>query len=143
VSEAIELVRGSIESHQVQIEIMPDLPVIFGDRARLIEVVQNLLDNACKFMGEQPHPWIKVGTRGNTQDDKSILFIQDNGIGILPQFHDRVFGLFNKLDPQSEGTGIGLALVKRIIEIHEGKIWIESEGSGKGTIISFTLPRPG
>jgi signal transduction histidine kinase len=86
---------------------MPDLPVVYGDRVRLAEVVQNLLDNACKFMGEQPHPRIKVGATGTDQDGKPILFIQDNGVGIGPQFHDRVFELFNKLDPRSEGSGIG------------------------------------
>ena len=93
-------------------------------------------------MGEQPHPLIQVGFRGIDSDGKPILFIQDNGTGIDPQFHDRVFGLFNKLDPQSEGTGIGLALVKRIIEVHQGKIWIESQGSGSGTTFYFTLPIP-
>jgi PAS domain S-box-containing protein len=142
VHEAIELVSGSIEAHNVQIEIMSSLPVVYGDRVRLAEVVQNLLDNACKFMGEQPHPWIKVGARGTDQDGKPILYVQDNGTGIDPQFHDRIFGLFNKLDPQSEGTGIGLALVKRIIEVHQGKIWIESQGSGSGTTFYFTLPVP-
>jgi PAS domain S-box-containing protein len=142
VHEAVELVRGSIEAHKVQVEIMPGLPVVYGDRVRLAEVVQNLLDNACKFMGEQPHPMIKVGATGTDQDGKPILFVQDNGTGIDPQFHDRVFGLFNKLDPHSEGTGIGLALVKRIIEVHQGKIWIESQGSGSGTTFYFTLPVP-
>jgi PAS domain S-box-containing protein len=142
VNEAVELVRGRLEAHQVQIEIKPGLPVVYGDRVRLVEVVQNLLDNSCKFMGGQPHPGIQVGSNGTDPDGKPILFIQDNGTGIDPQFHDRVFGLFNKLDPQSEGTGIGLALVKRIIEVHQGKIWIESQGSGSGTTFYFTLPVP-
>jgi len=143
VQEAIELVSGSIEAHHVQIEIIPGLPVVYGDRVRLAEVVQNLLENACKFMGEQPHPLIKVGVNGTDQGGKPILFVQDNGTGIDPQYHDKVFGLFNKLDPKSEGTGIGLALVKRIIEVHQGKIWIESQGSGSGTTFYFTLPVPG
>ena len=142
VHEGIELVRGSLEAHHVHIEISPGLPVVYGDRIRLTEVVENLLDNACKFMGEQTHPLIKVGTNGSEPDGKPIFFIQDNGTGIDPQFHDKVFGLFNKLDPQSEGTGIGLALVKRIVEVHQGKIWIESQGSGSGTTFYFTLPVP-
>ena len=68
-----------------------------------------------------------------------ILFVQDNGIGIDPQFQERIFGLFNKLDARSEGTGVGLALVKRIIEVHGGQIWVESE-PGKGATFFFTLP---
>lgn len=65
--------------------------------------------------------------------------MEDNGIGIDPQFHERIFGLFNKLDIKAEGTGIGLALVKRIIEVHGGNIWVESE-LGKGATFYFTLP---
>jgi signal transduction histidine kinase len=65
--------------------------------------------------------------------------VRDNGMGIDPEFHERVFGLFNKLDSQTEGSGIGLALVKRIIEVHHGKVWLESEGKGKGTTFFFTL----
>ncbi len=134
--EAIEMVRGSIEARGVVVEVAPDLPTVFGDRARLVEVVQNLLDNACKFMGDQPQPRIEIGFR---QDgDKSIFYVRDNGIGIDPQYHDKVFGLFDKLDPTSEGTGIGLALAKRIVETHGGKIWIESE-SGQGATFCFTL----
>jgi len=136
--EAIEMVRGLIETRGVEVVISPDLPTIHGDRARLVEVVQNLVDNACKFMGEQPQPRIEIGTR---QDgDEPVFYVRDNGIGIDPQYHDKVFGLFDKLDPQSEGTGIGLTLVKRIVETHGGRIWIESEGAGKGSTFCFTLP---
>jgi signal transduction histidine kinase len=141
--EAIELVRGNIENYRVQVQVMPDMPEVYGDRTRLVEVVQNLLDNACKFMGAQPEPVIIMGSSGSDKNGKLVFFVQDNGIGIDPLFHDRVFGLFNKLDPHSEGTGIGLSLVKRIIEIHDGRIWIESDGSGNGSIFYFTLPRPG
>lgn len=66
--------------------------------------------------------------------------MQDNGIGIEPQFHEKVFELFDRLDNAVEGTGIGLALVKRIIEVHGGKIWLESKGQGQGTTFFFTLP---
>jgi signal transduction histidine kinase len=67
--------------------------------------------------------------------------VQDNGQGIDPNYHERVFGLFNKLDAQSEGTGVGLALVKRIIEVHGGHIWVESDGVGQGATFLFSLPR--
>jgi signal transduction histidine kinase len=73
-----------------------------------------------------------------------VLFVRDNGMGIEPQHHERVFGLFNKLDAQTEGTGVGLALVRRIIEVHGGRIWVESAGKGKGATFYFVLPtQPG
>ena len=73
------------------------------------------------------------------KDRRPVFFVQDNGIGIEPQQHERIFGLFNKLDTNSEGTGIGLALVRRIIEVHNGKIWVESKGLGEGSTFYFTL----
>jgi len=106
---------------------------------RLVEVMQNLIDNAAKFMGGQPQPVIQIGTRG-TLENMPVFFVRDNGIGIESQYQERIFGIFNKLDPVSEGTGIGLTLVKRIVEVHGGKIWIESEGAGKGSAFCFTLP---
>jgi signal transduction histidine kinase len=105
-----------------------------------VEVLQNLLDNAAKYMGRQPNPLIKVGQSGeDAERGMPIFYVEDNGIGIAPEHHERIFGLFNKLDVRTEGTGVGLALVKRIIEIHGGKIWVESE-EGKGSKFLFTLP---
>ncbi|HMB22988.1 MAG: ATP-binding protein [Chloroflexota bacterium] len=74
--------------------------------------------------------------------DRALAVARDNGIGIDEQYHERVFGLFDKLDPRTEGTRIGLALVKRIVEMHGGKIWLASEGSGKGSAFYFTPPLP-
>jgi signal transduction histidine kinase len=116
------------------------LPTIYGDRPRLFEVLQNLVDNAAKFMGDQRNPLIEIGQEGSTEDGNPILFVRDNGIGIDPNFKDRIFGLFDKLDPHTEGTGIGLALAKRIIEFHGGRIWVESE-PGKGATFYFTLTK--
>jgi signal transduction histidine kinase len=135
--EAVELVHGQIQSRGIYISIQENLPTVYGDRRRLIEVVQNLTDNAAKFMGSQPHPRIDIGLHGY-EDKNPIFFVRDNGIGIDLIYHDRIFGLFNKLDANSEGTGIGLALVKRIIEVHGGRIWIQSE-VGNGTTFFFTL----
>jgi light-regulated signal transduction histidine kinase (bacteriophytochrome) len=139
VQDAAERVSGQIREHGVHMKIAGDLPPIHADRERIVEVIQNLLDNAVKFMGPQPEPHIEIGCKGTGQDGKPIFFVKDNGIGIAAQFHDRIFGLFNKLNPETEGTGIGLALVRRIIEIHEGRIWVESE-PGKGSTFYFTLP---
>lgn len=138
--DAIELVRGRLNANNIQVTVAEPLPVVHGDRARLVEVMQNLIDNAAKFIGDQPHPRIAIGFKGSGVDGKSIFFVRDNGIGIERKYHERIFGLFNKLDARSEGTGVGLALVKRIIEVHGGKIWVESEGAGKGATFCFTLP---
>jgi signal transduction histidine kinase len=134
------LVHGRLSEHGIHVDVEPNLPVIHGDRARLVEVMQNLLDNAAKFMGAQHTPRIEVGQEGVDPEHPNLIFyVRDNGIGIAPEHFDRVFGLFNKLDPRSEGTGIGLALVKRIVEVHGGKIWVQSE-LGKGSTFFFTLP---
>ena len=137
--EALELVRGRVDERGIVAYIQPNLPSVRVDKPRLIEVMQNLLDNAAKYMGAQAKPHIEVGHQ-SVEDDKPIFFVRDNGMGVPPEHHERIFGLFNKLDPTSEGTGIGLALVKRIIELHGGRIWIESE-AGNGSTFYFTLPR--
>ena len=147
VSEAMNIVHGQLEARGVSVQIsspletQPNLPVVYGDKPRLVEVLQNLLDNAAKYMGAEAHPHIEVGQHGD-ENGKLIFYVKDNGIGIAPQYHERVFGLFDKLDPKSEGTGVGLALVKRIIEVHGGRIWIESE-LGQGSTFYFTLPEKG
>ncbi len=136
--EARNLVDGQAKVGEVQIEISEDLPVVCGDRTRLLEVLQNLIDNAVKYMGDEPHPRVEIGVR--LDGDEDVCYVRDNGIGIEPHYHERVFGLFDQLDPRVEGTGIGLALVKRIVEIHDGRIWIESAGVGHGSTFCFTVP---
>jgi two-component system, LuxR family, sensor kinase FixL len=138
VRDAIKLVTGRITEIKVEVEIAPDLPSVCVDRVRFTQVMQNLIDNAVKFMGEQPEPQIWIGQR--IDGAKAIFFVRDNGGGIAHENQERVFGLFDKLDSKAEGTGIGLALVKRIIEAHGGEIWVESEGLGKGATFCFTIP---
>ena len=141
--EASELVQGRILARGIRVSIEPNLPTVYGDRPRLTEVLQNLIDNAAKFMGDRVEPQIEIGCRGHDSErGMPVFYVRDNGIGIPSQHYDRVFGLFNKLDPKTDGTGIGLALVKRIIEVHGGKIWVESE-AGKGSTFFFTLPTSG
>ncbi len=140
VDDALKLLHGQLEAHRVLVQLEENLPIVFVDKPRLLEVLQNLVDNAAKFMGDQTDPRIEIGQH-DEEDGKPVFFVKDNGIGIVPEYHERIFGLFNKLDAQGEGTGIGLALVKRIIEIHGGRIWIESEFE-KGSTFYFTLPKP-
>ena len=117
------------------------MPSVYGDRLRLLEVYQNLIDNAVKFMGDQTSPRIEIGAQQH--DGEVVCFVRDNGIGIASEYHEKVFGLFERLDTVIDGTGIGLALVKRIVEVHGGRIWVESEGEGRGTTFWFTLPHWG
>ncbi len=136
--EALELVEGRIAEGDVQVDVAADLPVIFGDRPRLLEVLQNLIDNAAKYMGDQARPRIEIGAR--LVDGETICYVRDNGVGVDPRYHQKIFGLFDQLDQKAEGTGIGLALVKRIVEVHGGRIWVESEGRQEGSTFCFTLP---
>jgi len=138
VNDAMDIVHGQIEKLHITVQTHLNLPTVRGDRQRLTEVLQNLIDNAAKYMGDQPNPLIEIGQHGE-EDGKPILFVRDNGIGIAPEYHERIFGLFNKLDARSDGTGVGLALVKRIIEFHGGRIWVQSE-AGKGSTFYFTMP---
>jgi len=144
VREATGLVQGRIMECGAAVHIDADLPDVYGDRPRLLEVVQNLVDNAAKFMGNQTDPRIEIGWDGE-EDGKWIFHVRDNGMGIPQEHHERIFGLFNKLDVRADGTGIGLALVKRIVEVHGGRIWVQSEpspkgDSGSGATFYFTLP---
>ena len=141
VREAVGLAQGRLSANKIEVQIEPGLPMVKVDRARLVEVIQNLLDNSAKFVGKQAHPEVKIGMK-RSMDGEHIFFVADNGLGIEPVYHERVFGLFNKLDANTEGTGIGLALVRRIIEYHGGRVWVESDGKDKGTSFCFTLPRP-
>jgi PAS domain S-box-containing protein len=137
-ADAIELCATQISEAGIQIKISSDLPVVHGDQVRLQEVLQNLIDNAVKFTRNQPQPRIEIGTR---QDDGEVIcYVRDNGTGIDSRYHEKIFDLFEQLDPQKDGTGIGLAIVKRIIDVHGGRIWVESEGIGKGSVFCFTIP---
>lgn len=140
VHEVESILHGQLEKNNITLHTQPDLPAIYGDRQRLIEVLQNLIDNAIKFMGTQPEPHIEIGAY-TQENGQPVFFVRDNGIGIPREFRERIFGLFDKLDPKSEGSGVGLAIVRRIIEVHGGRIWVESD-AGRGSAFYFTVKRP-
>ncbi len=138
-NKALELVRADVDRKQIEV-VIDEMPQVWGDETRLVEVYLNLIENAVKFTGEQESPRVHIGA----QDKDNMIHCQvsDNGLGIKPEFQSQVFGLFERLDAKVEGTGVGLALVKRIVEVHGGDIRIDSEGSGRGCTVRFTLPKP-
>ncbi|NVN91030.1 MAG: GAF domain-containing protein [Desulfuromonadales bacterium] len=138
VQEALRLVAGRISERGVTVTVSENRAMLFGDQARLVEIWQNLVENAVKYMGSQVEPRIEIGTE--QQGKETQFFVRDNGLGIDMRYHENIFGLFNKLDANSDGTGLGLALVKRIVELHGGRIWVESDGEGCGSCFRFTLP---
>lgn len=139
VAEALDLVAGRIAQRGIRVRVT-ELPVrLHGDLARLVELYQNLIDNAAKFMGDQADPGIEIGA--TPAGGEITLFVRDNGLGIDPRHKHKLFGLFEKLHPGTEGTGIGLALVKRIVEVHGGRISVESAGPGQGATFRFTLAK--
>jgi light-regulated signal transduction histidine kinase (bacteriophytochrome) len=116
-----------------------DLPRIRGDRLELTQVFQNLLGNALKYRSDAPP---RVEVRATANDAETVFRVEDNGIGIHPDFHDAVFTPFKRLHGREyPGTGIGLALCRRIVERHGGRIWVESE-PGKGAAFVFSIPHP-
>lgn len=138
VESVVEQLHAWITESRAEVVIVGDLPTVRGDRVRLGEVFQNLLENGLKFAREGVVPKIEVGVRDDDERG-AVVFVRDNGIGIDPRHFDRVFSLFSQLDPDEQGTGVGLALVQRIIETHGGEVWVESEGTDKGACFCFTV----
>jgi len=139
VDQLVQEMEPRLEDRWVEIEIAPDLPIVRGDRRRLEQVMANLLSNAVKFMGQQPRPRVEVGWYD--AGDAHVIYVRDNGIGIDPRHHHRIFEIFQRLEEvETEGTGVGLAIVKRIVEHHGGRIWVESQ-QGQGATFYFSLPR--
>jgi PAS domain S-box-containing protein len=137
VDDALRHIRSKIESKGFKVSVAQNLPVVHVDRMRITEVLSNLIENSTKYMGFQANPEIEIGQRIEGTD--RIFFVRDNGIGIDPSQHVKVFELFYKVDKKSDGSGAGLAIVKKILEVHGGRIWIESK-MGKGCTVCFTLP---
>lgn len=137
VQDVLAQLAGPLQNSQITVSVQAGLPPVFCERIRMLEVLQNLIENAINYMGEQQNPVITIGSRSD--NGQNLFFVKDNGIGIETAYHQTIFGLFNKLDARSNGTGVGLALVKRIIEVHGGQIWVESEGAGTGSRFCFTI----
>jgi PAS domain S-box-containing protein len=137
VKTAIGNLSSSIADSGAVITVDP-LPAITGDLIQITMVFQNLLSNAIKFHGKK-HPVVHIGSE--KEGGSWVFSVRDNGVGIDPEYHDKIFEIFQRLHAsrEYEGTGIGLAICKRVIERHGGKIWVESE-LGKGSTFYFMIP---
>lgn len=138
--EAVALLAGRLAESGAQVTLGRLDTWVEVDTRRIVEVLQNLIENGIKFSpGGVPH--IEVGSRPASRDDPHpVFFVADQGLGIDAAYHSKVFDIFERLDVDIPGTGIGLAIVRRIVEMHHGKIWVESEGRGHGSTFCFTLP---
>ena len=137
LNKALANLRLVIEENGANI-VCGFLPVLDADSSQLTQLFQNLISNAIKFRGSDS-PCVEVGAE--SQDGEWVFHVRDNGIGIAPEYFDRIFLMFQRLHSKREypGTGIGLTICKKIIEHHGGRIWVESE-QGKGTAFFFTIP---
>lgn len=138
LKEVLYEYSGELEAGKVSV-VKHNLPDVKGDRAMIRVVLVNLFSNAVKFSGKTAHPIIEIGYK--MVDGENVFYIRDNGAGYDMKYADKLFGVFQRLHSEREfsGTGIGLAMVKNIIERHKGRIWAESE-PGSGACFYFTLP---
>ncbi|MBP1927606.1 PAS domain S-box-containing protein [Methanolinea mesophila] len=137
VEDALKSLSVSTKESGARIEVgyLPTVPV---DRTQIAQVFQNLISNAIKFRGEDV-PWIRIGA--TRKDEFWVFSVRDNGIGIDPDYAETIFEIFKRLHTKEQypGTGIGLAISRRIVERHGGRIWVESD-IGKGSTFAFTIP---
>lgn len=140
VRDALAILQPQIEARHVTVNFRKDLPVVWGERSRLGQVMVNLLSNALKYMGDNhPSPQVEVGWEA--RDGETLFYVRDNGMGIEERYFERIFQVFERLpdaEKAGEGTGMGLTIVKKIIECHGGRIWVESE-KNRGATFYFTL----
>jgi light-regulated signal transduction histidine kinase (bacteriophytochrome) len=141
VDKARNELAGEMQNRRVAWEISP-LPQVTGDAALLRQVWMNLISNALKYTRKREEARIEIGS--SAEDEEWIFWIRDNGVGFDPQYAHKLFGVFQRLHPARdfEGTGIGLAIVRRLIARHGGRTWAES-AVGQGATFYFSLPRNG
>jgi light-regulated signal transduction histidine kinase (bacteriophytochrome) len=137
---ALANLRTSIQESGAEIAFDPDrLPTVVASDAQLAQIFQNLVGNAIKYRGDMA-PRIRI--EAETNETEWVFSVSDNGIGIAPEHFERIFIIFKRLHPREEyeGTGVGLAICKRILQQRGGRIWVDSE-PGRGSAFHFALPR--
>jgi signal transduction histidine kinase len=140
VEDVTSGLQDRLKAKRIELVVEDNLPTIYCDENRLSQVFDNLIVNAIKFMGNTKNPKIEIGYEDS--GDFHQFYVRDNGIGIDPKNHQKIFEKFHRLKEieDDEGTGLGLAIVDRIVNNHGGKVWVESE-PGKGATFYFTLPK--
>lgn len=138
--EAMDNLQPMAQEKNGTILLLPPLPALSVDRGQIRRLFQNLIQNGLKY-NQRPNPFVEVGVEGDRGEDY-LFFVTDNGIGISPKFSERIFQVFQRLhsDREYPGTGLGLALCRKIVERHGGTIWVASE-PGEGSTFYFTLPK--
>jgi signal transduction histidine kinase len=132
--------QDRVRQNGIEFVLADNLPAIYCDRDRMYQVFENLVVNAIKFIGDTKNPKIEIGCEDSEHFHR--FYVRDNGIGIDPKYHQKIFEKFHRLKEreEDEGTGLGLAIVDRIVNDHGGRVWVESE-KGKGATFYFTLPK--
>jgi len=141
LDEALGFLRPAIEESRAEVRVAGDWPRIFASRDEMTRLFQNLVGNAVKFSHQDRPPVVDVAIEDQGRD--WLFSVRDNGVGVAPRQQDQLFKVFSRLHPRGryEGTGIGLALCRKIVEHHQGRIWVESEGEGSGSTFFFTLTK--
>lgn len=139
IEKVLDLHRERFEKQGIEIVVDPALPHFTFDRTQLTELFQNLITNAAKFMADQSHPRIEIG--GRETGEWVQFYVKDNGIGIDPEYHEKIFKVFQRLkEVEVEGTGVGLSIVKKIVDLAHGKVWVESQ-KGEGATFFVRFPK--
>ena len=137
LSDVLSIFEFRLKEGSVNMEIS-DLPACMGDELQLNQAFSNLIENALKYLGNGKPGRISIS--GYKENGQSVYCVQDNGIGIEPEYREKIFEIFHQLEPHnSSGEGLGLTIVQRILQRHHGKIWLESE-SGAGSKFYISLP---
>jgi PAS domain S-box-containing protein len=138
LNETLDSLRGRLEEEQAVVRCHP-LPTVYGDPIRLHQVLQNLIGNALKYRRPDVQPEIEVECEKRLEE--WVVSVKDNGMGFQPQFSERIFGIFKRLHSQEiSGAGVGLAVVKTVVQGHGGRVWAESAGENRGATFTFTIP---
>jgi light-regulated signal transduction histidine kinase (bacteriophytochrome) len=145
IGEIRQMMDTFLKERHATITVPKAMPMVVSDKLKLAEVFRNLITNAVKY-NDKPERNVEVGYLDSVKaphgEEKGVFYVRDNGVGIEPEFHQEIFRIFKRLQnpavKNEEGTGSGLTFVKKIIERHRGRIWLESE-PGQGSTFYFTL----